>query len=74
MEALRAVPAERAGDAIALAASIEDPLTRGAAAVEWVRLHAATLDRSQGETLCAFAEGSEGQLCARRLSAPHLQR
>jgi hypothetical protein len=53
---------------------IEDPIVRSAAVESWVRGHQGSLDRSQGERLCALLQPTLAGRCARWLSCSHLQR
>lgn len=59
---------------IQIAATIDDPVMRGAAVFTWVNTHNRELDPKAAEPLCALLEGRERASCSRKLSSVHLRR
>lgn len=72
--AARVLAAERAADARALAATVQDPLVRDAALLRWIAAHRKGLPRVDAEAVCAALSSAEQGPCNRRIDAPHLAR
>jgi len=56
------------------AASIDDPVVRGAALYGWVGQHAAALPPEATPALCGQLDAPQAQACQRRMESVHLQR
>lgn len=68
------LPANQIADVITTGQKMVDPMIRGAAIAEWIRLHNNEINQQKGQELCALLDGRDRSYCMRRLSSPHLRR
>jgi hypothetical protein len=59
---------------IATGQKMVDPMIRGAAVAQWIKLHNNEINQQKGQELCALLDGRDRSYCMRRLSSPHLKR
>ncbi len=69
-----AMPANQIETVITTGQKMVDPMIRGAAVAEWIRLHNNEINQQKGQELCALLDGRDRSYCMRRLSSPHLRR
>ena len=71
---LVAMPVTQIDDVIATGKQMVDPMIRGAAVAQWIKLHNNEINQQKGQELCALLDGRDRSYCMRRLSSPHLKR
>ena len=71
---LIAMPVTQIDDVITTGKQMVDPMIRGAAVAQWIKLHNNEINQQKGQELCALLDGRDRSYCMRRLSSPHLKR
>ena len=71
---LVAMPVTEIEAVITTGKQMVDPMIRGAAVAQWIKLHNNEINQQKGQELCALLDGRDRSYCMRRLSSPHLKR
>ena len=68
------MPVDQIDEVIKTGQQMVDPMIRGAAVAQWIKLHNNEINQQKGQELCALLDGRDRSYCMRRLSSPHLKR